>query len=145
MKKQFEIINRNTATAFVAAQKTEFRMQQNALPEDERTPFSYDELQKIIYGPESTLVTKITPNHGGNIFAAANHIAMVEKGTVKAREEGAAVEVAKANAAASTALGTAGKTALPENLTPAEKLAVEVQRQADEIAPDDPPFEISTQ
>lgn len=141
-KKQIEQANRNAAAAFVASQRTAFEIGQNVLPEDQRSPFSTDELQKMIYGEEKDLVVKTSRKFGGNMFAAANYIATIDKGTDEARKQGAAAEVAKASAAASTALPTGGKPAEQTTLTPAEKVQALHDKAADEIYPDDPAYEI---
>lgn len=143
VQKQLDAAKRASAQAFLAAQTVAFNTAQSNLPEVERSPFSEKELLKIINNPDTSgLVMRSASKFNGNVFAAANYIATIDKGVAKAHEAGAAVATAKANAAATANLQTGGATPEPTSMTAEQKAQAEQDKAADAIASDDAPYEM---
>ena len=135
-------MDQRTLDAIVRSHRTEFRVDQRDLPEDQRSTYSEAELMKVCR-EQGPLVARVSVSVGGNMFAAATKILNVEKGTVAkavadGRAEGAATEKVKSDAAASMALPTGGGTPLPKTDTPEEQAAAKQKAELDRMIPDDP-------
>lgn len=142
-KKMLKETNQASVTAVIEAQKTAWEMRQGNLPEDQRCTAPVEELLKIMYGPKAQLIAASARAYGGNYFETAAALYDLEHGVASARKAGAAAEKAKAAAAATANLDPGGTTAEPAAKTPEEKRAELNKQEADKIAPDDPPFDMT--
>lgn len=134
-----------SAQAFIESQKTGFQVAQMQLPEDKRSKVSEDDLMKVIRDPNlREMVRTLANKFGGNVFAAANHYITFDKGLDMARQEGAEGQAAMSAAEDTANLGGGGKTADVGDKTAEEKAAEENAKLADDIVPDDEPFEFET-
>lgn len=139
-----------SAQAYLESQKTAFQVAQMQLPEDKRSKVTDDELMKVIRDPNLTgMIRSLAGKFGGNIFVAADHYIMVDKGLdtdekAKARQEGADGQAAMDAAADTANLGHGGKTVDIGDKTADEKAAEENAKLADDIVPDDDPYEFKT-
>lgn len=136
---ELENIKLQVAQTFLNSQFVEFKLSQTELPEDERSTYGKKELMKAVKD-NGRLLASLAEDYDGNIFRAASEYLTLKGGKSKARQEGAASEAAKLNAAETAKLTTKGKVGEPTNLTPDEKYQKYVKEQADAIAPDDPPM-----
>ena len=141
-KAMLENTNRSSSAALITSQYLEFNFEQSKLEEGERTTHSRDDLMKVVSGPEGALALRLAPKFNGNLIAAANHILNVDKGIPAAREAGAATAAALENSKATSELEPAGPNR-PSNepLSPEEQQAQMNKQLADDIVPDDAPYE----
>lgn len=142
-KRRLDESDMRSSASYVQSQRLEWQIEQNALPEDERSTATPEELLKMIRGPKSQIIGASAQAYGGNIFKAAAALYSLEHGVASARKAGAAAEKAKAAAAATANLDPGGTTAEPAAKTPEEKRAELNKQEADKIAPDDPPFDMT--
>ena len=142
-KQTIEEAKRTSTIAYLSAQASEWQRKQDALPEDERSPISVTDLGKMIQKQAGAIKTLSADRaHDGNIYSAANALILsTSEGIRKTKEAAAAAEKAKSDAASAATLNPVGATATPSTATEEEKAIAQQKKWADEIAPDDPPYE----
>lgn len=95
----------NTAATAMEAQWTGFEVHQMKQPEKERSLTSREDLLKALSGPKRFIIKEMAdndPDHGGNLFLAADYFSKMTQGKSAERKAGAASEKAL-NAAKTTA------------------------------------------
>ena len=123
-----------------------FQAEQNALPEEERSPFTKKDVINLLAKPDGKLAVSIAGAHDNNIVKAANHILTVNKGVVKARQVGAEEERKKQTSATTSKLPTGGTTKTEHPETKEEKEKKEMDALLDDTCgKDDVPYEMPTE
>lgn len=119
------------------SQFVEYRMDQNGLPEDQRSPFQKQELFDVVT-KKGALVTEMLrdANYGGNVFNAAAAVLVNLKGTEAQRQQRSeASNDGLNNAANSATVQTGGPTPQPSTQTNQDAAAQANADAARTIAP----------
>ncbi len=140
-RKLLNDLKQQTNANMIATQRQEWEAEQRALPEDQRSAATAEDLLKILYSKKGAVIGQSAGAFSGNIFKAAAYAYGIEHGNKEAFKAGAESATALANAAVSANLETSGKTAVPDKLTPVERREAWQKEQADDIEPDDAPIE----
>ena len=118
------------STVYLESQYTQRQMDQNALPEEQRSANTKTELYDLIRGPMGVMVREQAKKSGGNLCTAADQILNVQKG-LEAQERGNAPTPAATVAATQIGQGVPPK---PEPKAGARSPNDEA---ADDICPDE--------
>lgn len=137
LQKQLAVIRQAQLDAVLRSHWVEYRTDQSEAPEEERVSFTKDELTKAINSDMQMLIVSKAQKGDGNLYKAAAEVLTITKGISKAKQEGAAAEAARQNAAAGSALNLGGRAKTPQAADPIQAVRDYQKKQADIIAPDD--------
>lgn len=110
--------------AYMETQHSSFESKQSDLSDEEKSPFTKEQLEKAISGNEEPAITKLAklPKHAGNLFSAADEYLGINDAVNKARTDGANAAAALASAGDSAIVITGGAPApVGDKLSQAEQ------------------------